>query len=132
MIDCGTIPDSALGKHLIADFFGAAHLVNADDVGKVLVAAANACRATVLESSSHDFGERAGFTSVVLLAESHISVHTWPEHDYAAIDIFMCGDLDPLTGLDVLRSYFNPRHETVQVLERGYPGAFAPHVSQAV
>lgn len=110
---------SALGQHLIAEFFGATGLLDAQPAEPILHAAANAAGATVLEINLHNFGDHVGFTGVALLAESHISIHTWPEHDYAAIDIFMCGDADVLKSLAVLRAYFKPARENVQVLKRG-------------
>jgi S-adenosylmethionine decarboxylase len=108
-----------LGLHVIAEFFDASGLIDEAPVTTVLRDAAAKAGAMVLDVKLHDFGDRSGFTGVALLAESHISIHTWPEHGYAAIDIFMCGDVDPLLSLDVLRRYFDPKRETVQVLKRG-------------
>lgn len=118
------IAPAPLGQHVIAEFYGAAQLFSCDGVHHILRKAATAADAIVLDVRMHDFGERAGFTGVALLAESHISVHTWPEHGYAAIDIFMCGDADTGKSLDVLRHYFAPTSETVTVLERGVPAKF--------
>lgn len=108
-----------LGLHLIADFFGASQLLDAQPVDAILRDAAQAASATILSVKLHDFGNRFGFTGVALLAESHISIHTWPENDYAAIDIFMCGDVEPERSLDVLRQYFRPQREQLQLLKRG-------------
>lgn len=60
----------------------------------------------------------AGFSGVAILAESHISIHTWPEHAYAALDIFMCGDSEPLKALEVLKEWFQPKHTDVLQLNR--------------
>ena len=68
----------ALGKHLIADFYGAAQLFECAPVGPILREAALAAKATVLDLNMHDFGDRYGFTGVAVLAESHLSIHTWP------------------------------------------------------
>ncbi|SMX30112.1 S-adenosylmethionine decarboxylase proenzyme precursor [Pelagimonas phthalicica] len=113
-------PQIALGQHVIADFCGADHLVDPIPAKAIFAQAAKAAGAELLEIKLHDFGDRAGFTGVALLAESHISVHTWPEHAYAAIDIFMCGDCDPMRSLDVLRAYFTPAEEKLQILSRGF------------
>lgn len=118
------VPDTeqngpALGQHVIAEFYGAVHLLDPVAAEDVLRAAAIAAGATVLQVSTHDFGDRAGFTGVALLAESHISIHTWPEHGFAAIDIFMCGDADPGRSVAVLADHFQPAHREVQVLRRG-------------
>ena len=110
---------TALGKHLIADFYDASRLFDCAPAGDILREAALAAGATVLDINMHDFGDRCGFTGVAVLAESHISIHTWPENDYAAIDIFMCGDAEPLRSLDVLRRYFRPGREQVDILQRG-------------
>lgn len=85
------------GTHLLADLTGCSGL---DDVARIEAAlreAVAAARATLLDVRLHHFGPEQGVTGVALLAESHISIHTWPEHGYAAIDIFLCGaghDLD--------------------------------------
>jgi S-adenosylmethionine decarboxylase len=110
---------NGLGQHLIADFYGATQLFDGKKAEEVLRQAAAAAGATVLDINLHDFGDRYGFTGVALLAESHISIHTWPENEYAAIDIFMCGDADPNLSLGVLREYFSPQQEQVQLFHRG-------------
>jgi len=111
--------DIRLGQHIIADFYDAEELFDMSAVGEILTAAAQAADATVLEMRMHDFGPNHGFTGFALLAESHISVHTWPEHGYAAIDIFMCGSVTPDKSLDILRDYFRPKHEHIQHVSRG-------------
>lgn len=85
------------GIHLLADLTGCAGLDDAARVELALRDAVAAARATLLDIRLHHFGPEQGVTGVALLAESHISIHTWPEHGYAAIDIFLCGsdhDLD--------------------------------------
>jgi S-adenosylmethionine decarboxylase len=68
----------------------------------------------VLTENWHHFGESSGYTGVVVLAESHLSIHTWPEVGYAAIDVFMCGNCDPRDALPGVLEYFKPdRHEVV-------------------
>ncbi|PYG33053.1 adenosylmethionine decarboxylase [Pelagimonas varians] len=114
-----SVPPPALGRHLLVDFWEAGQLVDPAPLRPVLEQAAQSAGAVVLEVKLHDFGDRAGFTGVALLAESHISIHTWPEHGYAAIDVFMCGDCDPMASINVLRRYFAPRHEDLQELKRG-------------
>jgi len=66
----------------------------------------------------HNFGEGSGVTGVVLLAESHISIHTWPELKYAAVDIFMCGACDPQRAIPVLGEHFLTDTMAVRALER--------------
>jgi S-adenosylmethionine decarboxylase len=67
----------------------------------------------------HHFGEGAGVTGVALLAESHMSIHTWPDTGFAAIDIFLCGRRDPQLALPVLRERFRPRHVRLSQNRRG-------------
>lgn len=113
------VSEVTLGQHVIADYFGADRLIDCKPAAVMLQEAAETAKATVLDIKLHDFGERAGFTGVALLAESHISLHTWPERSYVAVDIFMCGDADPMLSLGVIKKYFAPEHEQVQVLKRG-------------
>lgn len=114
-----SIPLPPLGTHVIAEFFGARRLFDAEEGGEALRRAAQAAGATVLGVHAHDFGDRAGYTGVAILAESHISIHTWPEHDYAAIDIFMCGDARPQLSLDALAAFHRPSDTSVKTLSRG-------------
>ena len=108
-----------LGRHLIVEFHGAENLVEPGPCAPALRRAAESAGATVLSVDLHDFGERMGYTGVALLSESHISVHTWPEHGYAAVDVFMCGDADPRLALPALRRFFRPSRESVRCLVRG-------------
>ena len=93
----------ATGLHLIADIAGASHLGDAAAIEAVLRAAAAAARVRVLGINLHHFGPEQGVTGVALLAESHISIHTWPEEGWAAVDIFVCGsDADAHAALVVI------------------------------
>lgn len=117
------------GQHLIADLHGCAAAL--DDVVRVeraLRAATVAGGATLLDLRLHHFGPGQGVTGMALLAESHISIHTWPEHDYAAIDLFLCGarhDLD--AALAAVIDELGPATVNRQTIKRGY-GALAPVV----
>ncbi|MDB5696005.1 MAG: S-adenosylmethionine decarboxylase [Sphingomonas bacterium] len=85
------------GTHLLADLSGCKGLDELERVDTALREAVAAASATLIDVRLHHFGAGQGVTGVALLAESHISIHTWPEHDYAAVDIFLCGskhDLD--------------------------------------
>lgn len=82
--------------------------------------AAAAGRAHVLASHMHAFGSGGGVTGVVLLAESHITVHTWPERDYAAFDVFMCGGCDAAAAAAVIADAAGATVE-IRSLERRTP-----------
>ena len=81
--------------------------------------AAEASDATVLHVHVHEFGGEGGISGVAVLAESHISVHTWPELDYAAFDVFMCGQCRPEKAVAVLEEYFSPARAEVSEQKRG-------------
>ena len=83
------------GSHLIIDLWEAEGLSDRDRIETALIDAVKAAGATLLHIHLHTFSEGGGISGVAVLAESHISVHTWPEKGYAAFDVFMCGDSKP-------------------------------------
>lgn len=109
------------GTHLIADLHGvdAAKLADPALIEHLLRCAALAAGATILGSHVHHFGEGGGVTGVVLLAESHITIHTWPETGFAAADIFMCGPAQPHLALAPLEQTLLPQRVEVQCVDRG-------------
>lgn len=113
---------STLGKHLILEVWGAEGSLpfwQMDEAAEVLKQAAIDAGATVLSERWHHFGEGFGYTGVVILAESHISVHSWPEHGYAALDIFMCGIADPMLTISAIEKFYKPNRMETTLLERG-------------
>jgi S-adenosylmethionine decarboxylase len=113
------------GIHLLADLHGidADKLVSCDAIDALLRAGATAAGATILHSHFHSFGPAQGVTGVLLLAESHISIHTWPEFGFAAADIFMCGDAAPQLALELIERALRPSGRTVRTIARGAPGS---------
>ena len=107
------------GKHVLLDFWGAKFLKDKEVIEGALQTAADACGATVLSIQVHEFGESTGITGVAILAESHITIHTWPEIDYAALDIFVCGTCDPDKATKVLTNIFQPEKSKVTTHHRG-------------
>ena len=107
------------GTHLLLDFWGAANLTDPDAIDRALRDAAEAAGATILHGHFHHFSPNGGVSGVLVLAESHISIHTWPERDFAAIDIFMCGDCNPYLGLPLLKAAFQPSSITLNEAKRG-------------
>ena len=101
-----------LGNHIIAEVYDVPDYLttNCDILERLLIKAAIDAKATVLHSYFHKFGMKdcddpnGGVTGVVVLSESHISVHSWPEHQYMAIDIFMCGDSEPWKVIEALEN----------------------------
>lgn len=108
-----------LGRHVLAEFWGCSNVDNPEGVEQALIAAAEAAGATVLNSNLHHFGEGMGVTGVLILAESHMSIHSWPEFGYAAIDVFVCGKADPHRAIASLRKAFTPAEERISEHRRG-------------
>lgn len=118
------------GTHLLIDLFGCTGLDDVDVVERALRDAVMAAGATLLELRLHGFGVGQGVTGVAMLAESHISIHTWPERDYAAADIFLCGhshDLDAAAA--ALSDMFEAERTDRQTIRRGYGIGATPAVS---
>jgi len=109
------------GRHLLADLHGCSGLDDADLIERMLADAAQAAGATLLDIRLHRFGPGQGVTGVALLAESHISIHSWPEHGYAALDFFMCGRSHDLeAALGVVTRALVPASVVRRMVERGY------------
>ncbi len=111
------------GVHVLADLSGIAaeKLSDCAQLESLLRASAEAAHARVLFSHFHGFGEGQGVTGVVLLAESHITIHTWPECGFAAADIFMCGNADPKLALTLIESALQPEATHIHTARRGPP-----------
>jgi S-adenosylmethionine decarboxylase len=107
------------GTHLIVDLRGAQKLDDVAFIERALIDAVEAANATLLHIHLHHFTPNGGVSGVAVLAESHISIHTWPETGYAALDIFMCGHADPHKAVPVLERAFAPASTAVQELCRG-------------
>ena len=111
-----------LGRHMILDVWGESNSLpywNMDEAAAALVSAAKNAGATVLTERWHHFGQGYGYTGVVVLAESHISVHTWPEKGYAAIDVFMCGNCDPKDTINSILEFYKIKTHKVTHIMRG-------------
>ena len=107
------------GAHLIGDLYQADRLDDLQHIEDTLRACVDAAGATLLHIHLHHFEPNGGISGVAVLAESHISIHSWPEHGYAALDIFMCGNANPDACVPVLRAAFSPKKIAVSELMRG-------------
>lgn len=110
-----------LGKHLLVELYDcdAKLLNNCAQVEREMQKAARAAKATIVRSTFHMFSPY-GVSGVVVIAESHLTIHTWPEHSYAAIDIFTCGaSVEPYMAYQVLKEAFRCKNSSVIELKRG-------------
>ncbi len=107
------------GRHLLIDLWGCQNLDDIDLVRQALTESVEAAGATLLNIDLHVFNSSGGISGVAILAESHMSIHTWPENGYAALDVFVCGDCDPHRAVPVLRTYFLPENVQLSEVHRG-------------
>ena len=107
------------GIHLIAEFWNGKIIEDPKEIKKILAEAVKKAKSAPLETAIHKFSPQ-GLTGVVLLEESHIAIHTWPEINYVAIDIFTCGEKAiPRRALEYLKKMFKPKKIEIKELKRG-------------
>ncbi len=102
------------GTHLIIDLFGARRLDDLKHIKETLKRCVEVAGATLLHIHLHHFTPNGGVSGVAVLAESHISIHSWPEAGYAALDVFMCGNAKPHATVEVLEAAFKPTRTVVK------------------
>ncbi len=107
------------GNHLIIDLFGARRLDDLEHVEHTLRRCVEAAGGTLLKTHLHNTMPNGGVAGVAVLAESHMSIHSWPEANYAALDVFMCGGSNPHAVVDILREAFQARQVVVKEHKRG-------------
>jgi len=107
------------GSHLIIDLWDAVHLDDAGVIEMALRRSVQAAGATLLHLHLHAFTPNGGISGVAVLAESHISIHTWPERGYAALDVFMCGASEPHRVVPILKHAFQPGRVAISEQMRG-------------
>lgn len=107
------------GKHWFLDLWGATHLDNLQHIERTLQAAVLASQSTLLHLHLHHFTPNGGVSGVAILAESHISIHTWPERAYAAVDIFMCGNTLPEKAVEKIEAALCPSQMDISRHRRG-------------
>ncbi|HEX9896324.1 MAG TPA: adenosylmethionine decarboxylase [Dehalococcoidales bacterium] len=112
---------NALGKHLLVELNDCDRelLNDLETIRDIMLAAAIGCGATVLGESFHRFSPH-GISGVIIIAESHLTIHTWPEYGYAAADVFTCGTtVQPEKAVDIITERFKPRNYSVMQMFRG-------------
>ena len=108
-----------VGNHVIADLWGIRNHFDTDSITDVFVKSCQDAGATVLFSHCHPFGPDCGTTGVIVLAESHLSWHHYPEVNMISIDIFMCGKADPRRAMSRIKEFWEPTHVDLSNLRRG-------------
>ncbi|MFC1670830.1 adenosylmethionine decarboxylase [Spirochaetota bacterium] len=109
-----------LGKHYIAEFYGC-NRTSIDDIDRIeniLLKAVEISNATMIKPFFHKFSPQ-GVTGVILIAESHLSIHTWPERGYAAVDLFSCGDFNYKETFDHIEREIESEKSFISVIQRG-------------
>jgi S-adenosylmethionine decarboxylase len=107
------------GSHLIIDLWDARYLDDIDVIELTFRRAIKEAGATLLHMHFHEFSENGGVSGVAVLAESHMSIHTWPERGYAAIDVFMCGGAEPHKVVPILKHAFQAGRVALSEQMRG-------------
>src|SRR5512144_1434254 len=107
------------GTHLIIDLVRAERLDDLEHIEQTLRRCIEVAGATLLHIHLHHFTPNGGGSGVAVLAESHISIHSWPEYGYAALDVFMCGATNPRASIEVLKEAFSPGKVLVKEHLRG-------------
>lgn len=110
----------ALGRHILAEFYGCTGaLDDMKEVERIMVEAALEAGAEVREVAFHKFSPQ-GVSGVVVISESHLAIHTWPELGYAAVDVFTCGDkVDPWLACSYLVEHFKAKDVDTTEVKRG-------------
>lgn len=111
----------ALGRHSIIEYYGCPSEImnNLEVIEQAFLTAARKMGATIVASEFHQFNPY-GISGMIIISESHLSIHTWPEYGYAAVDIFTCGEvIDPQVAHSILREALQSTQESVIEMRRG-------------
>ncbi|HDO19787.1 MAG TPA: adenosylmethionine decarboxylase [Thermoplasmatales archaeon] len=110
---------NAIGRHLLIEMRGCKNLNDKEVIKNMLKDAVEACNATLIEVEVHEFSPY-GVSGIAIIGESHLSIHTWPEYGYAAIDIFTCGTrVNPYDALPPFKDVLQPKEVSVLEIKRG-------------
>lgn len=122
-----------LGRQLIAEFYDCPPdlLTDKDFIERAMNDAARDCGATIVNSVFHLFNPH-GVSGAVIIAESHLTIHTWPEHGYAAVDVFTCGDtVDPADAVASLEKALKASFTSATEMNRGHSRTIHKHLQEA-
>ncbi|WP_340102578.1 adenosylmethionine decarboxylase [Rhodohalobacter sp. 8-1] len=111
----------ALGRQILVEFYDCKEstINDVEYIESSLIKATEASNATIISHNFHKFSPY-GVSGVVVIAESHVAIHTWPEYNYAAVDIFTCGDtIDPWIIQEHLKEYFESKNVSSMEMKRG-------------
>lgn len=111
----------ALGRQILVEFYDCkeSNINDVEYIESSLIKATQASNATIISHNFHKFSPY-GVSGVVVIAESHVAIHTWPEYNYAAVDIFTCGDtIDPWTIQEHLKEYLESKNVSSMEMKRG-------------
>ncbi|MFP4465445.1 MAG: adenosylmethionine decarboxylase [Candidatus Goldiibacteriota bacterium] len=111
----------SLGRHILVEFYGCSRkkINKLKFIREAMIGAAEFAKATVVDDVFHKFNPH-GVSGVVVIAESHLAIHTWPEYGYAAVDLFTCGDdVDPWDSFFYLNKALEAETNTTMELKRG-------------
>lgn len=118
------------GKHLLIDLYDCAVHGTLEEIENVMKASCINTGATILYSYLHPFNT-GGVSGAVILAESHESIHTWPEERFVSLDIFVCGDCDPYKAVPILKEWFKPSKTNIKLEIRGVKTPFNTAIDTA-
>ena len=107
------------GTHLLVDIWEAQGLDDMACIENTLKDAVKISKATLIHIHLHRFTPSGGISGIAILAESHMSIHTWPERSYAAVDLFMCGNTQPELAVPILKKAFLSSRIEVNTVQRG-------------
>ena len=122
------VPSHVPGVHLLLDLWGAAHLDDAVAIEEALLAAVAASGAELVTYHIEQF-PAGGVTAFAVLSTSHLSLHSWPEYGYCAVDVFTCGPHDPAAVVPVFQRAFETEQVQVTEIARGRQPAGGIHVA---
>ena len=120
-----------LGKHFLVELYDCdQNIINSkEEMETIMRAIAINCKTTIIDTKFHHFSPH-GISGVILIAESHLTVHTWPEYKYVALDFFTCNiELDLITDLDMIKKLFKAKDAKATLINRGLfsPGTIDNH-----